>query len=1071
MKFGHTLVAQQVPEWQGRYLDYKQLKQIIKRLTRAENAENAKTIQAMFLYTLDENVSKVDTFYATKLLNYEARLLKITNGLPDFNSISNQECDDITQVLVELRSSIRHLKWFAELNKRGVYKIMKKLDKKTGSSLQKSYVDTKLQPTLFAQESTILKLLTQTNDLLAQLDDHINNNVDNIVGEGDSHVFISAIEDDSAETLEKLLAEQFTSPVLTPLKTLLKLLNESTMQCRTHCMDFLLEMIPVLGLNGDITGKNFIHHYVISLGKKCTQQQPLNDGLAGTKGFVHLLNNLPMHLKYSIVQRDSTSRTPLHYAANYGLEITLDIIKYLKKWDLIAGGNDGFQWEDGEGMTPLHLAIIGNYYETVDCLLEEFKLEDGNMISDGLLTLTNRLSNSRILELLLDKSKLDVNKPDEVTNETPLYLASKLNLSDCVQCLLNHNADTEIREKTFGWTPIFVAASNGYTPIVNLLLAHGAKLIEDFSGWLPREHAGLRGFVDLIDLLTPVGYDAYAGIPKMNITPPVTPESTSMENVISNKTSFVADPKNLNKNYLSKGQSMVLLNIGTMDTRDKSPAVTFNHELIGELGMSLRVRSSMSDAEYCLELPLDDNHGIASDSLNFKLSSGNARDMVLYFDIEPSFNNVNNNSDDSRCIGRAIGQLSSLMPQVGLNKRTLFTTVTLPILSITNLDIIGNIKFQFNIIESFESTYPNNIIPSIRRPLKSNNGKPTVIGHRGNGMNQNVASLQLGENTVQSFIKAAELGASYVEFDVQLTKDGIPVIYHDFTIAETGLDIPMQELTLEQFLALSDNNSPGTKRKDELKSDNGEKERKKSPVKDDYYIPSSIKSSDKSTHEFSKNSKIYSMDVNSSEERMKYTKTWKNKLFKANTRGKFIAAGFTTLEELFQKIPTDTGFNMELKYPMLDESELDDIGQIAYEMNYFCDTILDMVYRLGVGRDVVFSSFHPDICQMMTMKQQIYPVLFLTEAGTTFMADVRASSLQNGIRFAKQCNLFGIVSEATVVVKCPRLIQVVKDSGLACFTYGTANNDPVTARKEIESGVDAVIVDSVLAVSKGFSGV
>lgn len=42
------------------------------------------------------------------------------------------------------------------------------------------------------------------------------------------------------------------------------------------------------------------------------------------------------------------------------------------------------------------------------------------------------------------------------------------------------------------------------------------------------------------------------------------------------------------------------------------------------------------------------------------------------------------------------------------------------------------------------------------------------------------------------------LGASYVEFDVQLTKDHVPVIYHDFLVGETGIDAPVHTLTLEQ---------------------------------------------------------------------------------------------------------------------------------------------------------------------------------------------------------------------------------------------------------------------------------
>jgi glycerophosphoryl diester phosphodiesterase len=33
---------------------------------------------------------------------------------------------------------------------------------------------------------------------------------------------------------------------------------------------------------------------------------------------------------------------------------------------------------------------------------------------------------------------------------------------------------------------------------------------------------------------------------------------------------------------------------------------------------------------------------------------------------------------------------------------------------------------------------------------------------------------------------------------VQLTKDLVPVIYHDFLVSETGIDAPVHTLTLEQ---------------------------------------------------------------------------------------------------------------------------------------------------------------------------------------------------------------------------------------------------------------------------------
>lgn len=103
---------------------------------------------------------------------------------------------------------------------------------------------------------------------------------------------------------------------------------------------------------------------------------------------------------------------------------------------------------------------------------------------------------------------------------------------------------------------------------------------------------------------------------------------------------------------------------------------------------------------------------------------------------------------------------------------------------------------------------------------------------------------------------------------------------------------------------------------------------------------------------------------------------------------------------------------------------------------------------------------------MLSLKQPQIPILFLTEAGTSIMADVRCDSLQSAVRFSKRWNLLGIVSAAEPIVKCPRLAQVVKSSGLVCFTYGTDNNNPENARMQMEAGVDAVIVDNVLAVRK-----
>lgn len=154
---------------------------------------------------------------------------------------------------------------------------------------------------------------------------------------------------------------------------------------------------------------------------------------------------------------------------------------------------------------------------------------------------------------------------------------------------------------------------------------------------------------------------------------------------------------------------------------------------------------------------------------------------------------------------------------------------------------------------------------------------------------------------------------------------------------------------------------------------------------------------------------------------------------------------------------------------MLFESEAEEMDTYAVELNSFVDTILKQVYDLGQGRNMLFSSFNPDVCLLLSFKQPSIPVLFLSDSGASPAGDIRASSLQEAVRFASRWNLLGVVSQAEPLILCPRLVRVVKESGLVCVTYGALNNDPENVKRQVNQGIDAVIVDSVLAIRKGLT--
>jgi glycerophosphoryl diester phosphodiesterase len=59
---------------------------------------------------------------------------------------------------------------------------------------------------------------------------------------------------------------------------------------------------------------------------------------------------------------------------------------------------------------------------------------------------------------------------------------------------------------------------------------------------------------------------------------------------------------------------------------------------------------------------------------------------------------------------------------------------------------------------------------------------PKVIGHRG-------AAAYAPENTLDSFREARHRGATWVETDVKLTADGVPILMHDASLKRTtGID-------------------------------------------------------------------------------------------------------------------------------------------------------------------------------------------------------------------------------------------------------------------------------------------
>ncbi|MDQ3278632.1 MAG: glycerophosphodiester phosphodiesterase, partial [Bacteroidota bacterium] len=103
-----------------------------------------------------------------------------------------------------------------------------------------------------------------------------------------------------------------------------------------------------------------------------------------------------------------------------------------------------------------------------------------------------------------------------------------------------------------------------------------------------------------------------------------------------------------------------------------------------------------------------------------------------------------------------------------------------------------------------------NSTPSV--PLRLRYTRPIVrasqfeiLAHRGGGRTADL--LPASENSVEMLRLASRFGATGVEIDVQLTKDGVPILFHDATLNErvvqkSGLLGPVKDYTFDQLSTL-----------------------------------------------------------------------------------------------------------------------------------------------------------------------------------------------------------------------------------------------------------------------------
>lgn len=619
-----------------------------------------------------------------------------------------------------------------------------------------------------------------------------------------------------------------------------------------------------------------------------------------------------------------------------------------------------------------------------------------------------------------------------------LYRAAQDGHENAVRAILDSTAGGQdllnLAETVNGWTPLFIACINDHLNIVKLLLEAGAEQgMCDLAGWTEREHAVYRGHMKVAEMLAAHEAGDYrdpasSSVLQIGLVRPGKSLKCALHSRTRISSRLVPPEMTPICRWTQDDSSHLLVTLGPSNSRSNLEPVEIiersSHDTISmkretTFGLRIKVGGTNTVPAHCIGLPMPGN--MINKPFQFAVKDSDNINLVVEV-----FRKDYRSDESIQVIGTGIALLKSLRQGLAPNHESLIRDFTIPILENGSMTYIGSVTLNVLLVTPFR---PLSAPPRASPGFWTKDGSTQIVGHRGFGANSTArTNLQIGENTVQSFLTASRLGASCVEFDVQLTKDCFPVIFHDFLVMETGGDVPLHTMTFDQFMHLSRCQAP---RGDLLSS---------AEVR---YLERNKANENPRPKRRSHSVNTYD-DYRSQDlvERMRFTEEGMANNIKGNLRGHSIQEPSSTLEQLLTQLPESIAFNLEIKYPMLWEAQDRGMELYAMELNFFVDTILTTIFRLCGTRNITLSSFSPEICILLTCKQQIFPILFINKAGSVPAGDVRAGSLKGAIEFAKAWDLAGIVMLSDPFVMCPRLLMYAKDSGLVVGSYGNLNDEP-----------------------------
>jgi CDK inhibitor PHO81 len=273
----------------------------------------------------------------------------------------------------------------------------------------------------------------------------------------------------------------------------------------------------------------------------------------------------------------------------------------------------------------------------------------------------------------------------------------------------------------------------------------------------------------------------------------------------------------------------------------------------------------------------------------------------------------------------------------------------------------------------------------------------------------------------------SSLSGDYIKINVQLTRDGIPIIYPSYFIQYHNLEISLCQLKYDALANLG--------------------------------MISNLFNSDGAPI-------LESVDIID----------WKDR----------VSNSIFALRTVLAAMPAQINLNLHLLYPT--ESEDANLGiHPDIDINTFADAILTEVFDHAralraqspdLTRSIVFSSFNPNICTAVNWKQPNYPVLLCNDLGSlrrtlqpsnsiSEMPTERGTSLKETARLAQTNNFMGLTCSARILQMVPALTETIKQAGLVLVS--DASEEEGSIPQQATSGVTGptfAMIDGVSGVMK-----